>query len=116
MSCGLALIGAQSCTSTVSYTHLDVYKRQVEGRSTKSFVDTDKAFATLTENGIDESLLYERTPLALSKIETMLGKSKFAELLTDQVVKSPGKPTIVPESDKRQPFNMTSAQHVFSNK
>ena len=90
--------------------------KAVEGRSTKSFVDTDKAFATLTENGIDESLLYERTPLALSKIETMLGKSKFAELLTDQVVKSPGKPTIVPESDKRQPFNMTSAQHVFSNK
>ena len=90
--------------------------KAVEGRSTRSFVDTDKAFATLTENGIDESLLYERTPLTLSKIETMLGKSKFAELLTDQVVKSPGKPTIVPESDKRQPFNMTSAQHVFSNK
>ena len=63
--------------------------KAVEGRSTKSFVDTDKAFATLTENGIDESLLYERTPLTLSKIETMLGKSKFAELLTDQVVKSP---------------------------
>ena len=90
--------------------------KAVEGRSTRSFVDTDKAFTTLTENGIDESLLYERTPLTLSKIETMLGKSKFAELLTDQVVKSPGKPTIVPESDKRQPFNMTNAQHVFSNK
>ena len=90
--------------------------KAVEGRSTRSFVDIDKAFAILTENGIDESLLYERTPLTLSKIETMLGKSKFAELLTNQVVKTPGKPTIVPESDKRQPFHMTNAQHVFSNK
>ena len=90
--------------------------KAVEGRSTRAFLDMDKAFEKLVANGVDESLLYERMPLTLSKIETMLGKSKFAELLTDQVVKTPGKPTIVPESDKRQPFNMTSAQHVFSNK
>lgn len=90
--------------------------KAVEGRSTRAFLDMDKAFEKLVANGVDESLLYERIPLTLSKIETMLGKSKFAELLTDQVVKTPGKPTIVPESDKRQPFNMTSAQHVFSNK
>ena len=90
--------------------------KAVEGRSTRAFLDMDKAFEKLVANGVDESLLYERIPLTLSKIETMLGKSKFAELLTNQVVKTPGKPTIVPESDKRQPFNMMSAQHVFSNK
>lgn len=89
--------------------------KAVEGRSTRSFADTDKAFATLTENGVEESLLYERTPLTLAKIETMLGKSRFAELLADQVVKSSGKPTIVPDSDKRKPYSTTSAQQVFSN-
>lgn len=68
--------------------------KAVEGRSTRSFVDMDKAFEKLVASGVDESLLYERTPLTLSKIETMLGKSKFTKLLTDQVVKSPDKPTI----------------------
>ena len=89
--------------------------KAVEGRSVRVFKDTDKAFTVLKENGIDESMLYERVPLTLAKIETMLGKSTFAELMTEQIVKSPGKPTIVPESDKREPYTVTSAQQVFSN-
>ena len=38
-------------------------------------------------------------------MSTMLGKKKFEELLGELVYKPPGKPTLVPESDKRLAMN-----------
>jgi Protein of unknown function (DUF2800) len=78
--------------------------KAVEGRGTRSFVDLDKAFAHLKENGIDEALLYERVPLTVAKIEKVLKKEEFTSLLEDPglVVKSAGKPALAPASDKRK--------------
>lgn len=45
-------------------------------------------------------------------MSTMLGKKKFEELLGELVYKPPGKPTLVPESDKRPVMN--TAQDDFS--
>ena len=42
-------------------------------------------------------------------IEKMLGKKPFAEWLGDFVDKPLGKPTLVPESDKREPYNSAVA-------
>lgn len=36
---------------------------------------------------------------------SMLGKKKFEDLLGSLVIKPQGKPTLVPESDKRAPLN-----------
>lgn len=78
--------------------------KAVEGRSNRAFVDQDKAMATLEENGFDEAMLYERKPLSLSKLEKLVGKKEFGEILKEQIIKPQGKPTLVEESDKRDPY------------
>lgn len=87
----------------------------VEGRSTRQFTSIDDAFNVLKHNGIDEAMLYERKPITLTNVEKLLGKAKFNELLKDYVTKSEGKPTLVPESDKREPLKRPTAQDDFSN-
>ena len=39
-------------------------------------------------------------------MEKLLGKTRFSELLKGLVVKPAGKPTLVPESDKRPELNL----------
>ncbi|MCU7380830.1 DUF2800 domain-containing protein [Clostridiales Family XIII bacterium ASD5510] len=89
--------------------------KAVEGRSVRKFADQDKAFQILACSGmIEEEMLYVRKPHTLSEIEKMLGKKEFRELLADQVVKPPGKPTLAPEEDQREPITLqTSAEEDF---
>ena len=77
----------------------------VEGRGSREWADTDKAFATLQQRGISEAVLYERKPASVAGLEKILGKKPFAEAAEDLVVKKPGKPALVPESDPRKPYN-----------
>jgi len=85
----------------------------VEGRSNRQFTDVTKAFEVLIDNKIDESMLYERKPITLASVEKLVGKKEFDELLKDYVVKPPGKPTLVPESDKRESLVLNSAKEDF---
>ncbi|MCQ4638618.1 DUF2800 domain-containing protein [Anaerovorax odorimutans] len=89
--------------------------KAVEGRSVRKFADQDKAFQILACSGmVEEEMLYVRKPHTLSEIEKMLGKKEFRELLADQVVKPPGKPTLAPEEDEREPITLqTSAEEDF---
>ena len=76
----------------------------VEGRSIRKFTDVDKAIAEIVATGYDESTLYERVPLSLSKMEKMVGKAHFQELVGLFIEKPKGKPTIVVETDKRPEY------------
>lgn len=78
--------------------------KAVEGRSVRQFTDQDEAFSVLVQHGIDEAMLYERKPITLAATEKLLGKKKFEELLSEFVDRPPGKPTLVPASDKREPI------------
>jgi len=89
--------------------------KAVEGRSTRQFTNQDEAFKVLINNGIDEAVLYERKPLTLAAIEKLLGKAKFKKLLSNYIESPPGKPTLVPESDRREPIKRTSAADDFKN-
>ncbi len=81
----------------------------VEGRAgNRNFVDVDTAFGVLKASGIDEALLYERRPISLPDTEKLLGKKKFGDLLGEHIVRPPGKPALVPESDPREPYVKTS--------
>ena len=61
----------------------------------------DEAFKKLTGSGIDEEILWKKTPLTLAQVEDEIGKKDFATLVGDMVTTSTGKPALVPESDKR---------------
>lgn len=79
--------------------------KAVEGRSSRAWTDTDAAFATLKERGVDEAMLWERKPVSVAGLEKIVGKKAFTEISKDLVTVAPGKPTLVPESDKRPAYN-----------
>lgn len=89
--------------------------KAVEGRGSRSFVNTDDAFAHLKANGVDEALLFERVPLTVSKIEKVLKTETFRTLLEEagHIQKSVGKPTLVPISDKRKPITLPDVASDF---
>lgn len=88
--------------------------KAVEGRSRRDWVDQEKAFAAIIEAGMPEEMLYETSPLSLAKIEKLMGKKDFADTVGDFVEKSPGKPTLVQESDKRPAIsNQVTAKEAF---
>ena len=90
--------------------------KAVEGRGSRAFTDTDEAVETLVKNGIDESVLYERRVLTLAQMEKAVGKKAFGEIVGNLVVKNPGKPTLVEESDKRPRItNQPTAADVFNS-
>jgi hypothetical protein len=89
--------------------------KAVEGRSVRKFDDTDTAFSDITRAGYDEALLYERKPLTLAKVEKVLGKAKFNEIVGSHIITPPGKPTLAPESDKRKPYAPHDATSEFKD-
>ena len=79
----------------------------VEGRSNRKYVDHDAVAAKLKDSGIPEEIMFERSLLGITAMESAIGKKKFTELLGDLVVKPSGKPTLVPEGDKRPALALT---------
>lgn len=87
----------------------------VEGRSNREFKDQEAAFKTLYSSGIDEAMLWQRKPYSPAQIEKQIGKRQFNELVGDQIIKQPGKPTLVPSSDPRKDMKETSLEADFKN-
>ena len=83
--------------------------KAVAGRKTRSWSDMDEAFKKLTDSGIDEAVLWKKTPLTLAQVEDEIGKKDFATLVGDMVTTSTGKPALVPESDKRPALKIKAA-------
>lgn len=77
----------------------------VEGRGSREWNDQDVAFQALQQRGVAEALLWERKPCSVAGLEKVLGKKEFAEAAEGLVVKKPGKPALVPNSDKRPAYN-----------
>ena len=75
--------------------------KAVHGRSIRRFTDQEQAFKALIKGGVDEAMLYERKPMTLAAIEKAVGKKEFADMAGDFIETPPGKPTLVPETDKR---------------
>lgn len=93
-----------------SGTHYDGWKL-VEGRSNRKYTDDAAVVATVKEAGYDP---YEQKLLGVTAMSSLLGKKKFEELLSGLIHKPPGKPALVPESDKRPAMN-TAANDFKDN-
>ena len=84
-----------------SGVHFEGWKL-VEGRSNRKYTDENAVADTVKDAGFDP---YEKKLLGITSMSTLLGKKKFEELLGGLIYKPPGKPTLVPESDKRPAMN-----------
>ena len=88
----------QKALSGTKFTGIKV----VEGRSNRKYTDEDAVARTVETAGFDP---YEKKLLGITAMSQALGKKKFEELLGGLVYKPPGKPALVPESDKRPAMN-----------
>lgn len=73
----------------------------VEGRSNRRYADEKAVKAVLRDAGYTDDQILRMDLRGITDIEKLLGKKRFAELLADYIIKPAGKPTLVPESDKR---------------
>lgn len=83
----------------------------VEGRSKRTFTDDTAVAKTVSTAGYEP---YEKKLLGITAMTSLLGKTKFNELLSEFITKAPGKPTLVPETDKRTVLN-TAADDFNEN-
>lgn len=84
-----------------SGVHFEGWK-VVEGRSNRKYTDEAAVAFAVKDAGFDP---YEKKLLGVTAMSTLLGKKKFEELLGGFIYKPPGKPALVPESDKRPAMN-----------
>lgn len=83
--------------------------KAVEGRSTRAWTDQDAALEALVAGGVEEAIIYDRVPKTLAQLEKVIGKQRFGELVGGMITKSPGKPALAAESDKRPAYNGAAA-------
>lgn len=84
-----------------SGVHFEGWK-VVEGRSNRKYTDEEAVAFKVKDAGFDP---YEKKLLGVTAMSALLGKKKFEELLGGLIYKPPGKPALVPESDKRPAMN-----------
>jgi hypothetical protein len=85
----------------LSGTVYDGYK-VVEGRANRKYTDEDAVAFAVKDAGFDP---YEKKLLGITAMTSLLGKTKFNELLGGLIEKPQGKATLVPETDKRPAYN-----------
>ncbi|WP_324824912.1 DUF2800 domain-containing protein [Sinanaerobacter sp. ZZT-01] len=84
----------------------------VEGRSNRRYTNEAAVAGTVTDAGFDP---YEHKVLGVTAMQKLLGKSRFDELLAAYIEKPQGKPTLVPESDKRPAMNTAKNDFMEEN-
>ena len=78
----------------------------VEGTSRRTITDPDAAAKTLLDNGYKEEDIFKPRELeGITNLQKVLGKKGVSEYLEAYIDKPEGKPTLVPESDKRPAIN-----------
>ena len=84
----------------------------VEGRSNRRYTNETAVAGVVTDAGFDP---YEHKVLGVTAMQKLLGKSRFDELLAAYIEKPQGKPTLVPESDKRSAMNTAKNDFMEEN-
>lgn len=82
----------------------------VEGRSRRIYSDEDKIAEVLKSKRYRVKDIYKPQQLiGITAMQKLLGKKKLSDLIGDYIVKPAGKPTLVPEDDKRPELNSTES-------
>ena len=84
----------------------------VEGRSNRRYSNEAAVIDAVEKAGFDP---YEKKLLGITAMQKLLGKSRFDELLTAYIEKPQGKPTLVPDGDKRPAMNTAKNDFMEEN-
>ena len=84
----------------------------VEGRSVRRYKDEDAVAREAESAGYTD--IFDRKLISLTQMEKLMGKKAFTDILGGLIEKPPGKPTLVPVSDKRPAIHTGSAQSEFT--
>lgn len=84
----------------------------VEGRSNRKYRDEQLVAEAAKEHGYTD--IYRQSLIPMTEMQKLMGKSAFEEILGDLIYKPPGKPTLVPNTDKRPAMNVTNAENEFN--
>ena len=83
----------------------------VEGRSNRKITDEAKAVKLLRGAGYADDVIYKPLEIqTITDLEKTITKKKFGEILGSVVEKPPGKPTLVPEDDKRPEYDPVQSE------
>ena len=83
----------------------------VEGRSNRKYTSEDAVAYAAKAAGYRD--IYRQSLITITEMEKMMGKTKFQDILGRFIEKPPGKPSLVPISDKRPAINASSAKIDF---
>lgn len=84
----------------------------VEGRSVRKYRDEDAVAEAAKAAGYRD--IYRQTLIPLTEMQKLMGKDRFEDILGGLIYKAPGRPTLVPKSDKRPAVNVTNAINEFN--
>lgn len=89
----------------------------VEGISRRKWVDEEQAADAISVRcpELSGGEIFTMKLNSITAIEKTVGKKRFAEVLSDMVVKPQGKPTLVPLDDKRPAMGYSQAQADFAD-
>lgn len=85
----------------------------VAGTSRRKITNEGKVIDILRENGQTTEQVCKLK--GITDLEDLVGKSTLQTLIGEYIVKPQGKPTLVPESDKREPLNSLKFDEVKEN-
>ena len=83
----------------------------VEGRSVRRYKDEDAVAREAESAGYTD--IFDRKLISLTQMEKLMGKKAFTDILGGLIEKPPGKPTLVPLSDKRSAIHTGNVQSEF---
>ena len=83
----------------------------VLGRSNRKYTDEEEVAKVAKDAGYTD--IYKSTRLGITEMEKLMGKKRFSEILGSYVYKPDGKVTLVPDSDKREAINLSTAEADF---
>lgn len=80
----------------------------VEGRSNRKYANEEAVAEAAKDAGYRD--IYRQSLITLTEMERLMGKDNFQAILGGLIEKPPGKPTLVPLSDKRQSISTSAIQ------
>lgn len=83
----------------------------VQGRSVRKYRDEAAVAEAAKEAGYKD--IYRQSLIPLTEMQRLMGKDRFEEILGGLITKVPGRPTLVPKSDRRPAMNVSNAINEF---